>query len=142
MAWQTPKTDWTASYDSTGAYTGDYFEATDYQRIKGNLDYLATQADTLCSTPAALNIPDVTTASFGYASYINALETALDKLLAAGVFDPGIAARKTWAGNAAGPAAADLNRIESSCLALYNVLTQQAACRPKLAINLGLREVG
>ena len=39
MEWQTPKTDWQIRYDENGLYTGDYFEAEDYQRIVGNIEY-------------------------------------------------------------------------------------------------------
>lgn len=138
MAWQTPKTDWAVHYDTAGSYTGDYFNASDYSRIKGNLEYLCTLAATVGPMPADMTIPAVTVASYGYASTFDALERALDKLLAAGVYDPGIAARKTWAGNQAAPLAADINRIENSCLQLYDVLTQQAAARPQLAIKLGM----
>lgn len=138
MAWQTPKTDWTVHYDTDGNYTGDYFNAADYQRIRGNLEYLRTLAATLGPEPADMAIPTVTVASYGCASTFDALERALDTLLDAGVCDPGLAARKTWAGNQAAPLAADINRIEDSCLQLYNVLTQQAAARPPLAFNLGL----
>ena len=134
MAWQPPKTDW-IGYSVDGEYFGDKFNASDYQRIKGNLEELKALADTMWP-PITLNIPNVTAASFGYASYINALERSLDAF-AAGTFDPGIQARKTWYGNAAGPLAEDLNRIESSCLQLYKTLTGQAECLPRLAITLG-----
>ena len=40
MAWETPKTDWHGSSDSDGVYTGDRFNAVDFNRIKNNLDYL------------------------------------------------------------------------------------------------------
>lgn len=138
MAWQTPKTDWAVYYGADGAYTGDYFNAGDYNRIKGNLEYLRTSAEQVGPLPADMALPTVTVASYGYASTFTALEQALDKLLAAGVFDPGIPARKSWAGNQAAPLAADINRIEGSCQLLYDVLTQQAAARPRLAFHLGL----
>lgn len=139
MAWQTPKTDWAVHYDTAGNYTGDYFNAADFARIKGNLEYLRNLAATLGPEPADMAIPTATVASYGYASTFDALERALDKLLAAaGVFDPGIVARKTWTGNQAAPLAADINRIEDSCLQLYDVLTRQSAARPQLAFNLGL----
>lgn len=38
--WQTPKTDWTGTTTSSGEYVGDRFNATDFNRIKNNLDYL------------------------------------------------------------------------------------------------------
>lgn len=132
MAWQTPKTDWAARYDTDGRYTGDYFSAGDYQRIRGNLMDLAEQA-----AAALPDIPDVTTASFGYASSINALERSLDALLAAGIVDLGLEARKTWQANQAAPLAEDLNRIERSCLLLRRALDSQAALQPKLAFDLG-----
>lgn len=140
MAWQIPKTDWTVTYDTEGNYTGDYFNTVDFQRIKGNLEYLAGLAEMLCVAPEPLNIPAVTTASFGLASSINALETSLDKLLAC-AFDPGIPARKTWVGNSVGPSAADMNRIEGSCQQLYDILTQQAAARRILSFTLGLEVI-
>ncbi len=44
MAWSTPKTDWFGSTDSEGVYTGDRFDAVDFNRIKNNLEYLRTLA--------------------------------------------------------------------------------------------------
>ena len=138
MAWQTPKTDWAVRYDTDGHYTGDYFGAGDYQRIRGNLLYLAEQAAGTLHMDAGLpDIPDVTDASFGYAGTINALERSLDALLDAGAVDLGLEARKSWQANRPAPLAEDLNRIERSCLLLQQALENQAAMRPKLAISLG-----
>lgn len=44
MAWMQPKMDWESSYDSAGNYTGDYFNFTDYNRIKNNLTELRNKA--------------------------------------------------------------------------------------------------
>lgn len=134
MAWQTPKTDW-IGYSVDGEYFGDKFNASDYQRIKGNLEELKALADTMWP-PITLNIPNVTAASFGYASYINALERSLDAF-AAGTFDPGIPPRKTWQGNGYAPNAEDLNRIEKSCLDFYEILQAQKQALPRLAFTLG-----
>lgn len=137
MAWQTPKTDWAERYAEDGTYAGDYFNASDYQRIKGNLEHLKSMVDSLYTNTGTLpEIPDVTVASFGYASTINALERSLDTLVSVS-FDPGIPDTKTWVPNAAGPRSADLNRIESSCLSLYRMLISQAAGQPKLSFELG-----
>lgn len=135
MAWQTPKTDW-VGYRSGEEYIGDKFNAADYQRIKGNLIYLRELAGSMYPAFAFPDIPDLTIGAGIQASTINALERSLDAL-ASNSFDPGIQARKTWYGNAAGPLAEDLNRIESSCLQLYKTLTGQAECLPRLAITLG-----
>lgn len=40
MAWITPKTDWYGVMSQDGDYTGDYFNATDFNRICGNLTWL------------------------------------------------------------------------------------------------------
>ena len=40
MAWQTPKTDWHGAVDANGVYSGDRFNAADFNRIKNNLTYL------------------------------------------------------------------------------------------------------
>ena len=41
MAWTTPKTDWYGvTNPSDGVYTGDRFNAVDFNRIKNNLTYL------------------------------------------------------------------------------------------------------
>ena len=39
MAWETPKTDWHGSTNSEGVYTGDRFNASDFNRIKNKLFY-------------------------------------------------------------------------------------------------------
>lgn len=137
MTWTNPRTNWACRYDETGRYTGDYFNIADYQRIKGNLEYLAALAAGLyTAAPVLPDIPTVTTAAFAKASTINALERSLDAL-AAHVYDPGIPARKTWSAGDAAPTADDLNRIEGAALSLYQSLTAQAENRPKLAFNLG-----
>lgn len=137
MTWTNPRTNWACRYDETGRYTGDYFNVEDYQRIKGNLEYLAALAAGLYTeAPVLPDIPTVTKAAFAKASTINALERSLDAL-AAHVYDPGIPARKTWSAGDAAPTADDLNRIEGAALSLYQSLTAQAENRPKLAFNLG-----
>lgn len=44
MAWITPKTDWFGSMTVQGDYVGDYFNITDYNRIKNNLEHLREMA--------------------------------------------------------------------------------------------------
>lgn len=136
MAWQAPKTNWAARYDVNGNYTGDYFNATDYQRIKGNLLVLKDMADELYSEITLPAIPDITAESFFFETTINALEQSIDAL-ADGTMGLGAPETKTWAGNQPAPQAADLNRIESYCLALYSLLRHQASARKKLPFMLG-----
>lgn len=136
MAWQTPKTDWKVTYDAQGNYTGDYFNATDYQRIKGNLLVLKGMADELYSTITLPDIPDITAISFFYETVINALERSIDAI-ANNTYAVGLFVTKIWNGNDAAPLAADLNRIESACLRLYTMLPIQAKARKRLAFTLG-----
>ena len=39
MSWSAPKTDWNGE-TVDGVYTGDRFNAVDFNRIKNNLEYL------------------------------------------------------------------------------------------------------
>ena len=66
MKWQTPKTDWQIRYDENGRYAGDYFEAEDYQRIAGNIEYLRQMARELYTLVPLPALPQITTASFAY----------------------------------------------------------------------------
>ena len=77
MAWTTPKTDWKITYVD-GEYAGDYCNYTDYNRIKGNIEYLA-----------ALPTPRVFIDDMGgdkvvgnpiYSSEFNAFQNNLEKI--------------------------------------------------------------
>lgn len=136
MAWQTPKTDWTVRYDSSGNYVGDYFEAKDYQRIRGNILHLKEMGEATFSVVNLPDIPEVTVASYGFASYMNALERSLDAIKKA-TLDPGIPATKTWSGNGAAPMYYDLNRIESATLSFYNVFLGIKDSLVKLSFEMG-----
>ena len=49
MAWTTPKTDWYGVMSQDGDYTGDYFNATDFNRICGNLPVLLSSWQVTCN---------------------------------------------------------------------------------------------
>lgn len=136
MAWQTPKTDWKVTYDSEGNYTGDYFNLEDYQRIKSNLLVLKDMADELYATILLPDIPDITAESYFYETVINALERSIDALVG-GTRDWGFEPTKTWAGNGSAPLYADMNRIEETCLRLFNGLYSQKKAQKRLAFTLG-----
>ena len=134
--WAAPKTNWAVRYDENGNYAGDYFEASDYQRIKGNIGVLMEMAQKFYAAVNPPAIPDVTASSYGYASTINVLEQSLLELKNK-TFDPGIGTTKTWNGNSPAPQAADLNRIESACLKFYKMFEAQQEVLPKLAFAMG-----
>lgn len=140
MEWQTPKTDWKTQYDAAGRYTGDYFEAADYNRIVGNLEYLQNLRNTLWPVLSLGFMGKMTQADFAFASDFNLVEENLQKLVASSV-DPGIGLFRRWEGNGASPTAADINRIEGGMLALCQMLQQQKDARPKLAFGLNRREI-
>ena len=139
MEWQTPKTDWQVRYDENGRYAGDYFEAEDYNRIMDNLIWLAQESQGLWPPFETPTKQWVTAESFGYASYINALEEWLESLVLH-TADPGVYYGRRWLENGPAPTADDLNRMEKGALALYHMLAQQKQARPKLAIALNRRD--
>lgn len=141
MAWQTPKTDWAIRYNENGEYVGDYFNVTDYNRIKGNLEHLAQQAALYAVAPTALDIPTIDVSMFCYVEPYNAVERAIDKLLATGVITTNTVATKTWLSNAYMPTAEDYNRIENACLEIYHWFQMLSQSTLQLPIRLGLREV-
>lgn len=141
MAWTEPKINWSAAKDSNGKYVGDYFNATDYQRIKSNLTYLRELAGSMYPAIVLPAIPDRAVGDGLYTADINALERSLDALVA-GTFDPGIPARKTWASGVPCPLAEDIERIERSCLQLYNTWIGQQVCLPRLVLILGGVQIG
>lgn len=61
MAWQTPKTDWHGATDSAGNYTGDRFNAADFNRIKTTLTtcgiWQAACMTSLLSSPLGKTAP-------------------------------------------------------------------------------------
>lgn len=78
MAWQTPKTDWYGATDSEGNYTGDRFNASDFNRIKNNLDYLRDLASRLYDEFSIVSLgEDRTPKDYFYADEINQLEENL-----------------------------------------------------------------
>ena len=127
MPWIDPKTNWIAS---------DFFNATDYNRIRDNLDYLRELGGTLYPAFPIVDAGTKSTASFAYASDFNALERSIDAIEQHTFKPSSLQATKTWQENRFAPLAEDLNRIEKSTLLLYNVLISQKNLRPKLAFGL------
>ena len=118
MAWTTPKTDWKVTV-TDGVYTGDYFNYTDYNRIKNNIIYLASQP-----------MPNVDIEDMGgdkslgdliYSRDFNAFENNL-ALIGKAVGYP-YEDYPMFSANGNTPNFADLNQIESFCLDVYDVLS-------------------
>ena len=132
----TPYTAWTIQYDSEGEYTGDFFNVEDYDRIKQNIEYLREYAYFLYGGFTLRGMAAVTVESYGYASTIDALDANLEAIAANTFRPPDMLPVKQWRGNQPPPGADDWNRIENTCLLLFEQFERQFACLPKLAFEL------
>ncbi|MBN3016956.1 hypothetical protein JXX18_14220 [Ruthenibacterium lactatiformans] len=136
MAWTAPKTDWKVTYGPDGEYTGDFFNVEDYDRIKQNIEYLREYAYFLYGGFTMRGMVAVTVESYGYASTIDALDANLEAIAANTFRPPDMLPVKQWRGNQPPPGADDWNRIENTCLLLFEQFERQSACLPKLAFEL------
>lgn len=139
MVWETPKTDWHYSIDSDGKYTGDYFNASDYNRIKNNLAYLHEYAQALYESFAIETVSeDKSYADFFYADEINKIEQNLETINTNTV-NGSYGTTKFYTANGNTPDYNELNRIESACLDLYNKLHNQFDGRRIFTWNFGMK---
>lgn len=139
MAWETPKTDWYGSTDSEGVYTGDRFNATDFNRIKNNLNYLRDLAITLYTEFSLVNLGnDRTPKDYFYADEINQLEENL-KTLNSNTLQRAYGTAPTYNENGLTMDYTELNRLESAILDLYNRLTNESEGRRMFTWNFGMK---
>lgn len=140
MAWSTPKTDWSISYDENGTYTGDYFNIGDYNRIKGNIEYIHTLANIMYEDFKIAAMAEKSGADdYPYAEEINTLENNLVVLCEKTDFFSATA--KTYYSNQPYLDYIELNRIESLIYELYKKLHSQAEGRRMFTFMLGAKEV-
>lgn len=113
MAWIEPKTNWAST---------DFFNASDYNRIRGNLLYLADFSQNM--------FPSVVIGDLGvekvigdliYAREVNAFETALETLNKA-TYNFDIGEKAVYRDNGATPLWSEWNRIESALLILHSTM--------------------
>lgn len=138
MAWITPKTNW---YGTTvdGVYKGDHLNASDYNRIKNNLEYLRELAGKLYpefSYTATLS--DKTAGDFFYADEFNQLENNLT-LLNSKTLKKNYGTAQYFSDGGQFITYTELNRIEKACLDLYNVLTASYEGRRKFQWQFGMK---
>lgn len=141
MAWVTPKTNWYGGVVG-GVYEGDYFNATDYNRIKNNLSYLK---DLTSSVYGAIDSfptlgADKNYTSYLYAEEINNLELALD-LINDSTVRLEIGDRAVFYANGNTIDYVELNRLESAILDLYENINNAKNGRRKFTWNFGKGEV-
>lgn len=138
MAWITPKTDW---YGITvdGVYTGDRFNATDFNRIKNNLAYLRDLAVTMYGDFAISSVSaDKTTADYFYAEEINKMEQNLVTINSK-TLKQSYGTAPTYSDNGKTMDYTELNRLEGAILDLYDKLTNQSNGRRMFEFNFGIK---
>lgn len=125
IEWQTPKTDWHGERDKQGVYTGDRFNAKDFNRIHQNIDYLREFAKSLY--PVLPELGTVKVAQIGdfvYADEINTIEENLLKLSNATV-SRDYGKNTVYSDNGSFIDYNELNRIERATLDIYDRLVNQ-----------------
>ncbi len=137
--WQTPKTDWHGSTDSEGNYSGDRFNAVDFNRIKNNLIYLRDLAVKMYEEFTIDKVSDDKSyADYPYADEINTIESNLTKINANTLLR-NYGVPPSYSDNGAFLDFTELNRIESAELDLYNRLTNEHDGRRMFTWNFGMR---
>lgn len=135
-----PKTDWRVCTDEKGKYTGDYFDIDDYNRIKNNIQFLHHLA---LKMYADFEIDDMGKdkeyTDYPYADEINTIESNLERM-AENTFRKNYGIKQVYVDNGKFIDHAELNRIESALLDMYNQLTGQYNGRRMFTFMLGSRE--
>lgn len=128
MAWIQPKTNWAV---------GDRFNISDYNRIKGNLNFLHERAEELYQDFNIINMgADKGYSEYPYAREINNFEKNLETINE-NVFTQDFGDRQTFVPNGVFITYDELNRIESAILNMYNLLDRQKAGLIRLAFRFG-----
>lgn len=138
MAWTTPKTDWYGK-ETDGVYSGDYFNASDFNRIKNNLDYLRELAVKMYDSFTIQSLgDDRSEKDYFYADEINKLEDNL-KTINSNTLKRPYGTAPTYADNGNTMDFKELNRLEGAILDLYNKLTNEHDGRRMFTWNFGMK---
>ena len=139
MGWTTPKTDWHYSTNADGTYSGDRFNAVDFNRIKNHLEYLRDLSLKMYDEYAINSLGDDRTPSdYFYADEINALEENLNTINAKSI-KRSYGTAPTYQSNGITMDYAELNRLESAILDLYDRLSNQSDGRRMFTWNFGMK---
>ena len=140
MAWTTPKTDWYGvTNPSNGEYTGDRFNAVDFNRIKNNLTYLRELALKMYDEFSIVSLgADRTYSDYFYADEINQLEENL-KTVNNGSLKRDYGNPPIYVDNGNVMDFQELNRLEGAILDLYDRLTNEFEGRRMFTWNFGMK---
>ena len=129
MAWTTPKTDWV---------DGDYFNLDpDYNRIKGNIEYLITLSEEMYSKYTDIVLESAEITGYPKVDFFNNIVNTTQAMLSHCFYPVGAKSMRVYSSNGIGWNAAELNAIENNHLLLYNAFTAQKEVIPRLQITLG-----
>lgn len=139
MAWETPKTNWQGYVDNNGNYIGDRFNASDFNRIKNNLEYLKELAIKLYDSFSIVSLgADKTPADYFYADEINALEENLNTINK-NTLNMSYGTSPVYNDNGNTMDFIELNRLEGAILDLYDKLTNKSNGRRMFTWNFGMK---
>ena len=139
MGWETPKTDWHGSVDTDGIYTGDRFNAVDFNRIKNNLEYLREIANKMYNEFLINNLGENRTPQdYFYADEINRLEENLNTINLNTLKRP-YGSTPFYVDNGNTMDYVELNRLESAILDLWDRLTNESEGRRMFTWNFGMK---
>ena len=129
MAWIEPKTNWSST---------DRFNIEDYNRIKGNLEYLCEKANEISGTFSITDMGDEKSSHslFFYADEFNLIEQNLDTINQ-NIFTQNFGVAQKFYGNGPFIKWDELNRIESAILNMKELLSRQEAGLIRLSFRLG-----
>lgn len=139
MAWVTPKTDWHGGLNADGIYEGDRFNAVDFNRIKNNLAYLRDLAITMYKEFSIVSLGnDRVPSDYFYADEINQLEENLETINTNSL-NMAYGEAPVYVANSNTMDYAELNRLESATLDLYDRLNNQSEGRRMFTWNFGMK---
>lgn len=139
MSWTTPKTDWYGSTDADGVYTGDRFNAEDFNRIKNNLQYLRDLAIKLYAEFTISDMgSDRAQGDYFYADEINLLENNLTTINK-NTLNKSYGTAPIYMDNGNTMDYTELNRLEGAILSLYENMMNALSGRRLFTWNFGMK---
>ena len=139
MGWSTPKTNWWGRVNEEGVYSGDRFNAEDFNRIKNNLDYLRNLAIKMYEEFSLVSLgQDRVAGDYFYADEINQLEENLDTLNE-NTLQRNYGSAPVYFENGNTMDFTELNRLDSAILDLYDRLNNQSEGRRMFTWNFGMK---
>lgn len=139
MAWTTPKTDWYGAVDANGVYSGDRFNAEDFNRIMNNLQCLRDLAIKIYKEFDIASVgDDKTVTDYFYADEINQLEENLNTINTH-TMNLSYGATPVYMDNGNIMDFTELNRLEGATLDLYEKIKNRIEGRRMFRWNFGIK---